>query len=60
MPKREHFMEWSQALIIIASILIPMFAGFGWIISRLSDIDRSLTIVETILAMMGMPIKEKK
>ena len=44
-----------------------MAAGFGWVISWLRSIDRSitdidkrLTVVETILAMMGMPIKEKK
>lgn len=53
-------MDWTQTLTIIGSILIPMLAGFGWIISRLSEIDRRLTVVETILAMMGMPIKEKK
>jgi hypothetical protein len=53
-------MDWPQTLTIIGSILIPMLAGFGWIISKLSDLDRRLTIVETILAMMGMPIKEKK
>lgn len=53
-------MEWTQALIIIGSILIPMLAGFGWIISKLFDLDRRLTIVETILSMMGMPIKDKK
>jgi hypothetical protein len=44
-----------------------MLAGFGWLIHRmdkielrLAEIDKRLTVVETILAMMGMPIKEKK
>jgi hypothetical protein len=58
--KWRNIVEWAQVLIIVGSILIPMLAGFGWIISRLGEIDRRLTIVETILAMMGMPIKEKK
>jgi hypothetical protein len=60
-------MDWTQALTIIGSVLIPMLAGFGWMIHRmdkielrLAEIDKRLTIVETILAMMGMPLKEKK
>ena len=42
-------------------------AGFGWMIHQIRDIDKRLasvetrlTVVETILAMMGMPIKEKR
>lgn len=31
-------------------------AGFGWVIHRLTDIDKRLTVVETILSMMGAPI----
>lgn len=60
-------MDWTQAITIIGSVLIPMLAGFGWLIHRmdkielrLAEIDKRLTVVETILAMMGMPIKEKK
>lgn len=53
-------MNWTEVLTIIISILVPMMAGFGWIISKLSDLDRRMTIVETILTMMGAPIKEKK
>lgn len=53
-------MDWYHVLVIIGSILIPMMAGFRWVIVRLTEIDRRLTIVETILAMMGMPIKEKR
>jgi type IV secretory pathway VirB2 component (pilin) len=53
-------MNWTEVLTIIISILVPMMAGFSWIISKLSDLDRRLTIVETILAMMGAPIKEKR
>lgn len=48
--------------------LISMIgAGFAWVIfwlrsidRHLNDLDKRLTIVETILAMMGMPIREKK
>lgn len=39
-------------------------AGFGWMITWLRsidksmvDIDKRITVVETILAIMGMPIK---
>ena len=53
-------MDSSQTLTIIASILIPMFAGFGWIIHRLSNIETRLTIVETILSMAGFPVKPGK
>lgn len=42
-------MNWIQALTIIGSILIPMLTGFGWIISKLSDLDRRLTAVEILL-----------
>lgn len=50
----------TSTITIIASILIPMFVGFGWIIHRLSSIETRLTIVETILAMAGFPIKPGK
>jgi len=60
-------MDWTQALTIIVSVLVPMMAGFGWMIHRMdkiemriNEVEKRLTIVETILAMMGMPIKEKK
>ena len=49
------------------TLVAMLGAGFGWlihrmdgIVQRLDDIDKRLTVVETILAMMGMPIKEKK
>lgn len=42
-------------------------AGFGWVIHQISGLDRRLgtvevrmSVVETILAMMGMPIKPGK
>lgn len=60
-------MDWTQTLTIIGSILIPFMAGFGWIIhrmdkldGRLSHLENRMTAIETILAMMGMPIKERK
>ena len=53
-------MDTTNTLTIIASILVPMFAGFGWIIHRLSAIETRLTIVETILAMAGFPVKPGK
>lgn len=48
--------------------LIGMLAGgFGWIIfwlrsidGHLNDLDKRVTIIETVLAMMGMPMKERK
>lgn len=30
-------MDWTQALTIIGSILIPTLAGFGWIIHRMDQ-----------------------
>jgi hypothetical protein len=57
-------MDTTQTITIIASILIPMLAGFGWIIHQIRDVDKRLanvetrlTVVETILAMCGAPIK---
>jgi len=50
-------MDWTQALTIIISILVPMLAGFGWIIHQISDLKTRMTVVETILAMHGAPIK---
>lgn len=44
-----------------------MAAGFGWLIHQVNGLDRRLnaievrmSIVETILAMMGLPIKAVK
>jgi hypothetical protein len=53
-------MNTAEVLTIIGSILIPMFAGFGWIIHQISDIKMRLAVVETVLMMMGAPIKSKK
>ena len=50
----------ANTITIIVSILIPMLTGFGWIIHRLTNIETRLTIVETILAMAGFPIKPGK
>ena len=57
-------MDINQTLTIIISILVPMLAGFGWIIHQIRDIDKRLanvetrlTVVETILAMCGAPMK---
>jgi hypothetical protein len=35
-------MDWTQALTIIGSILIPMLAGFGWMIIRMDAIKKEL------------------
>lgn len=41
--------------------LVGMLAGgFGWIIHRLTSIETRLTVVETILAMAGLPVKPGK
>lgn len=48
--------------------LIGMLAGgFGWIIfwlksidKHLNDLDKRVTVIETVLAMMGMPTKDRK
>lgn len=30
-------MEWMHAITIIGSILVPMLAGFGWLIHRMDN-----------------------
>lgn len=59
-------MDWTQPLMIIISILVPMIGGFGWIIHQIRDIDQRLsgvetrlTVVETILSMLRKPIRER-
>jgi hypothetical protein len=39
-------MNWTMALTIIGSILIPMLGGFGFLISWLSSIDRRISHLE--------------
>lgn len=55
----DHYQFWT--------LLGILLAGFGWIIHQIRDLDKRLasvenrlTVVETILAMMGMPIKALK
>jgi len=48
--------------------IIGMLAGgFGWVIHQISEVNKKMmalesrvTVIETILSMMGMPIKQKK
>lgn len=49
------------------TLVTMMGAGFGWVIHQIRDIDKRLaivenriTVVETILAMMGAPLKTGK
>jgi len=49
------------------SLVGLLAAGFGWIIHQIKDIDKRMvnlevrmTVIETVLAMMGMPVKERK
>lgn len=53
-------MNTAEVLTIIGSILVPMFACFGWIFHQMSDLKTRLTVVETVLVMMGAPIKNIK
>ena len=48
------------------TIIAMLAAGFGWMIHQISDISKRVaciesrvTVIETILAMMGMPVKTK-
>lgn len=48
------------------TIIGMLAAGFGWMIHQISDlskrvacIESRVTVIETILAMMGMPVKPK-
>ena len=49
------------------TIIGMLGAGFGWVFHQLSDMNKKMgalesrvTVIETILAMMGMPVKNKK
>ena len=44
-----------------------MGAGFGWLIYQVRDLDKKIsgletriTVIETVLSMMGMPVRERK
>jgi len=50
-------MDWIQTVTIIVSILVPMITGLGWIIHQIGDLKTRVTVIETILAMMGAPTK---
>lgn len=53
--------DWTQTITIIIAILVPMLAGFGWILHQMSELKTRVAIIETILNMMGakFPSKEK-
>ena len=60
-------MNTPEVLTIIGSILVPMLAGFGWIIhqinqlrDRIYSVETRITVIETVLSMMGMPAKSRK
>lgn len=37
-------MDWTQAIVIIGSILIPTLGCFGWMISRMDKMKDSLSL----------------
>ncbi len=39
-------MDWTQAITIIIAIMVPMLAGFGWIIHKIGGIDQRLSRLE--------------
>lgn len=54
----------TQTLTIIISILVPMLAGFGWIVHQISDLksrvmalEMTISFVERILEMIGSPFR---
>lgn len=49
------------------TIISMLAAGFGWLIHQISEVNKKVislesrvTVIETILSMMGMPIKTKE
>lgn len=49
------------------TLVVMMAGGFGWVITwlrsidhRLNDLETRVTVIETILAMMGAPIRNLK
>ena len=69
--KGDENMDWTQAITIIAAVLIPTLCGFAWMVTWLRSIDQRLNFLETRMAvvetrmgfverlieMMGYPIK---
>jgi len=53
-------MAVQDVVTIIASILIPMLGGFGWVISHLIKIDNRLTVLETVVNLKRGPGRPKK
>lgn len=45
-------MDWTQAITVIASILIPTLGGFAWMANWLRSIDRRLNDLETRVAVL--------
>lgn len=57
----------NDTITIIISILVPMGGGFAWIMHRINQLENKLgtietrlTIIETIMAMAGVPLKKLK
>ena len=36
-------MNWTEVITIILSILIPMFAGFGWVINKIMELQKNIS-----------------
>ncbi len=55
-------MEWTQTLVILGTFgggFVYLANRIHKIDERVNDIERRLTIIETILSMMGAPVKMK-
>ena len=57
-------MDNTQTITIIVSILVPMLAGFAWIIHQINDLKTRVTIlemrvgfIEKLLEMGGISVK---
>lgn len=60
-------MDTAEVLTIIGSVLIPMLAGFGWVIHQMNDLrnrisflETRIVVIETILSMMGASTNRNK
>ena len=60
-------MEWLTGNWQFVVLMVYITGGFRWMLSRmdkisdrLNDIEKRLTVVETILQMMGYPVKPKE
>jgi hypothetical protein len=57
--KRRNVMGWDQTITIIASILVPMLAGFGWMFHKIGRVEERLNQVDQRLSRLEGAFEER-